>query len=188
MVLDGKKFNMFNIEQGVAQGCSLSPILFSVFINDLLKEVEEAGLGMQLCNNKSITGILFADDFVGVSDSRENLQKLIDAVHSYCKRWRLKANVSKSAVMVFAREQDKGEWVWGEHKLPRVCSYSYLGIDFLCNGAWDVHVKKVIDSGRTRLNQLHAVISNRSINLSARRMLLLAVIRPSLEYRNEIWE
>ena len=46
--------------------------------------------------------------------------------------------------------------------------------------------KKVIDSGRTRLNQLHVVISNKSINLSACRMLLLAVVRPSLEYGNEI--
>ena len=63
-----------------------------------------------------------------------------------------------------------------------------IGIDFACNGAWDVHVKKVIDSGRTKLNQLHSVISNRSINLSARRMLLLAVVRPSLEYGNEVWE
>ena len=33
---------MFRLEQGVAQGCSLLPILFSVFINDLLK------LGVQL--------------------------------------------------------------------------------------------------------------------------------------------
>ena len=48
--------------------------------------------------------------------------------------------------------------------------------------------KNVIDSGRTKLNQLHNVISNRSINLSARRMLLLAVVRPSLEYGNEVWE
>ena len=46
--------------------------------------------------------------------------------------------------------------------------------------------KKVIDSGRTKLNQLHSVISNRSINLSARRMVLLAVVRPSLEYGNVI--
>ena len=75
----------------------------------------------------------------------------------------LKANVSKSAVMVFARNQEEGEWMWGEHRLPRVCSYRYLGIDFVCNGAWDVHVKKVIDSGRTKLNQLHSVISNRRV-------------------------
>ena len=41
VLLEGEKSNMFSVEQGVAQGCSLSPILFSVFINDLLKEVEE---------------------------------------------------------------------------------------------------------------------------------------------------
>ena len=60
----------------MAQGCSLSPILFSVFINDLLREVEEAGLRVQLCNGKSIGGMLFADDFVRVSDSKENYRSL----------------------------------------------------------------------------------------------------------------
>ena len=73
----------------MAQGCSLSPILFSVFINDLLKEVEQAELGIQLSSGKTFWGMLFADDFVGVSDSKENLQKLIDVVYSYCSKWRL---------------------------------------------------------------------------------------------------
>ena len=45
----------------------------------------------------------------------------------------------------------------------------------------------MIDSGRTKLNQLHSIISKRSINLSARRMLLLAIVRPSPEYENEVW-
>ena len=36
-------------------------------------------------------GMLFADDFVGVSGSRESLQQLIDVVYRYCNRWRLKA-------------------------------------------------------------------------------------------------
>ena len=48
MLLEGEKSAMFSVEQGVAQGCSLSPILFSVFINDLLKDVEQAELGIQL--------------------------------------------------------------------------------------------------------------------------------------------
>ena len=41
--------------------------------------------------------MLFADNFVGVSGSKESLQKLIDVVDGYCNKWRLKANVSKSA-------------------------------------------------------------------------------------------
>ena len=36
--------------------------------------------------------MLFADDFVGVSESKERLQKLIDVVDGYCKRCRLKAS------------------------------------------------------------------------------------------------
>ena len=70
-------------------------------------------------------------------------------------------------------------WKWGEHKLPKVSSYAYLGIDFACNGAWDVHLKRVLDNGRKKVNQLHSIISNRDIDLSARRLLLLSVIRPS---------
>ena len=81
VLLEGEKSDSFNVDQGVAQGCSLSPILFSVFINDLLKEVEQAELGIQLSSGKIFGGMLFADDFVGVSDSKENLQKLIDVVY-----------------------------------------------------------------------------------------------------------
>ena len=88
--LGGQKSAVFRLEQGVAQGCSLSPILFSIFINDLLKVVEQAKLGVQLSSGKKIGGMLFADDFVGVSDSKESLQKLLDVVHGYCNKWRLK--------------------------------------------------------------------------------------------------
>ena len=48
--------------------------------------------------------MLFADDFVGVSDSNESLQKLIAVVYSYCSKWRLQTNVIKSAVMVFSKD------------------------------------------------------------------------------------
>ena len=54
----------------------------------------------------------FIDDFVGISDSSENLQKLIDVhvVHKFCNRWRLKANVSKCAVVVFLKSKVPGSW------------------------------------------------------------------------------
>ena len=188
VLLEGEKSDTFTIEQGVAQGCSLSPILFSVFVNDLLKEVEQSGLGIQLSSGKTVGGMLFADDFVGISDSKESLQKLLDVVYSYCSKWRLRANVSKSAVMVFSKDAVNGCWKWGEYRLPIVSSYSYLGIDFSRNGACDMHIRNLLDNGRKRVNQLHKVISNRNINLSARRHLLLSVIRPSIEYGREVWE
>ena len=44
-------------------------------------------------------GMLFADDIVGVSESREGLQRLVGVVCRCCNRWRLEANVGRSAVM-----------------------------------------------------------------------------------------
>ena len=111
VLLDGECSEAFDVQQGVAQGCSLSPILFSVFINGILKEVERAGLGVELSDGSTIGGMLFADDFVGVSNSEEELSM-----------WRMPigANVSKSAVVVFARELVEGSWNWGEQALQSI--------------------------------------------------------------------
>ena len=51
-----------------------------------------------------------------------------------------------------------------------------------------MHFKKVLDNGRKKVNLLHSIISNRDINLSDRRLLLLSVIRPSIGYGCEVWE
>ena len=41
---------------------------------------------------------------------------------------------------------------------------------------------------RKKLNQLHTVLSNRDINLCARRLLLLPVVRLSIEYGSAVWD
>ena len=45
---------------------------------------------------------MFADDFVGISDSKESLQMLVDIVYSYRRKWELQAILSKNTVMVFS--------------------------------------------------------------------------------------
>ena len=52
VLLDGEKSASFSVEQGVAQVCSLSLLLFSVCNSDLLKEVEKANVGIQLSSGK----------------------------------------------------------------------------------------------------------------------------------------
>ena len=53
-------------------------------------------------------------------------------------------------MMVFSKNSVEGGWKREEHTLPKVSNYSYLGIDFASNGAWDVHLKKVLDDGRKK--------------------------------------
>ena len=52
-----------------------------------------------------------------------------------------------------------------------------------------MHIWKLSDIGRRRVNQLHKVINNRNINLSARRhFVIVCIISPSVEYGSEVWE
>ena len=69
-----------------------------------LKNVEEAGLGIEISNGKRMGGMLLADDFVGASESRESVQKLIDVVYRYCNRWRLKAKSAHTKVTIVNKE------------------------------------------------------------------------------------
>ena len=98
VLLEGEKSSIFSVEQGVVQGCSLSPILFSVFISDLLEEIDRTPIGIQLKSGNMVGGLLFADDFVGITESFENLQQLIDINYEFCSKWCLHANVNKSGM------------------------------------------------------------------------------------------
>ena len=50
---------------------------------------------------------------MGVSEFGEKLQRVTDVIHSYCRKWRLKAKVSKSTVMTFGNGSLEGSWKWG---------------------------------------------------------------------------
>ena len=115
---------------------------FFVFISDLLDEIDTAKI--QLKSGNKVGGILFTDYFVGNTESAENLQQIIDMVYEFCRKWRLRANVNKSAVFVFGKVKIEGKWNCGEHMLPTVSNYTYLGVDFSYNGTWDAHIQKLI--------------------------------------------
>ena len=61
--LDWKTSKDFDILQGVAQGCTLSPTLFKVFINDMIRAVETTKQGVKV-GEDMVSGLMFADDFV----------------------------------------------------------------------------------------------------------------------------
>ena len=73
---DARRGNIeyFDILQGVAQGCTLSPTLFKVLTNDLILATESAQQGVKV-GDDMVSGLMFADDFVGISVTAEGLQE-----------------------------------------------------------------------------------------------------------------
>ena len=64
VMLDGEISNLVDILRGVAQGCTLSPNLFKVYIYDMIVAVEAARQGVTV-GGDTVSGWMFADDFRG---------------------------------------------------------------------------------------------------------------------------
>ena len=74
----------FQIFNGVRQGDTLSPTLFSFFINDLASELKELGLGIDI-NGTKICILLYADDMVLIANSEAELQSMLNVMYQWCK-------------------------------------------------------------------------------------------------------
>jgi hypothetical protein len=86
----------------VRQGCTLSPLLFLIFVEGLSEELRKSNIGIRARNIK-INHLLFADDLAICAGSREELQHLLDLVYVCSIKWRFKFNISKSNVMVVGK-------------------------------------------------------------------------------------
>ncbi|CAB1116628.1 unnamed protein product [Ectocarpus sp. CCAP 1310/34] len=147
---------------GCGNNCStLSPTLFQVCINDLLEIVEAVRKGVKVGDTEtSVSGMLFADDFVGMSDTPEGLQLQIDAAKKFTDKWRLSANVKKSAVMVCNENKEEPvehRWKWGIEEIAVVDQYTYLGVEIAKDCSWNAHMSKGAEKGKARAGKLHPI-------------------------------
>ena len=90
----------FPVHQGVRQGAIPSPLLYSIFIDELLNLLTTSGLGVSI-DTIYCGAPMYADDLGLVADSPEELQAMLNIVCTYAGKWRYNLNAGKSFVMIF---------------------------------------------------------------------------------------
>jgi hypothetical protein len=183
--LGEEKTDWFSLEVGLRQGCILSPILFSVFIDGLADEVKRVG-GAKY-GEILLSLLLFADDIVLVAESEEMLQKMLDVVYQYSRKYRFLFNQGKSNVMIFGRRSGREKFYLGKSELEIVNEYKYLGLIINKNFSWKSHLKKILDKGRKRTNALCGMGARDGVSVKALLRGWEMLVRPVLEYGAEIW-
>ena len=136
---DNRVSSDFTCCLGVRQGECLSPILFSMYLNDIereyiLKGAEGVDIGML-----KLFLLLYADDINLFANDKENLQLSLNILENYCKRWKLKVNTQKTKVMVFrkgGRLRDNISFYYDGAELEIVNKFVYLGVTFTTGGSF----------------------------------------------------
>ena len=99
--LAGVLFQQFSMRSVVREGSVISPLLFSLYISDLIV-LRSQGYGCYL-GDMFVGCLLFVDDILLVSASVLQLQFMLNICYEYCNEWGLQFNVKKSTVMVVGK-------------------------------------------------------------------------------------
>ena len=107
----------------------MSPYLFSVYIDDLIKELRQSGHVIIHVGTVFVGCILYADDIVLLSGNCYGLQKMVDICSDYGIRFGIRFNSSKSQTTVFGGRSPPHFVVkLNEAPVPYVDTVKYLGV------------------------------------------------------------
>ena len=174
--------------RGVRQGCPCSPILFDLYVNDLLREVPGVsvpGVG------EPIPGLLFADDAVVFGETREDVQRAMDSISAWCDTWEMSLNIAKCGVMHVPGEgqpRDAGIRVRAQGQcVPYTASYTYLGVTVTHDMEMRGMLRKNLEACRRAYFGLARILRPGDVPLFVKRMVLRSVLLPIALYGSELW-
>ena len=115
----------FEVCRGVRQGCTLSPWLFNLFMDNVMREARGSFVGEVQLSTGEVGVLLFADDMVVMADSKEGLQHNLKTVSDMLNKWELKINWRTTKVMRVARDREEFEVKIGDEVIEQVDTMSF---------------------------------------------------------------
>ena len=185
----------FPVKVGLRQGCVMSPWLFNIFMDGVVREVyaRMGGRGLELINERGwpwmLNQLLFADDTALVASSEEELQQLVKVFDEVCKRRKLKVNIGKSKVMRCTRNIDdrRLDVRIGGEMLEEVDSFKYLGSVIARDGGIAEEVKSRVGEASKVIGGMNKLFKCREMGMRAKKGIFEAVGATTALYAAEGW-
>ena len=162
---------------GVLQGDPLSPLLFILATEEILRITQQDG----------IFSCAYADDIVIGSRDITKLQKTINEVEKWCSKNKLDINITKTDTMIFrngGRAPIKEEIYIRETKLKIVPDFKYLGITLQTSAK--CFTKHITEKTTQAILAIHEIRNIRQLSLETAMLLFRVKIQPILTYGIEI--
>ena len=189
---DGCRSELVGITKGVLQGDSLSPLLFSLFINDLAEYMSERGAkGMSINQDVGPTVLLYADDLVLLGHNRIELQRMLNFLHDYCRVNKLTVNCTKTKVVVFragGRLRRNDVFSFDGKRLEIVNQYTYLGIPFSSKAVFRAAADSAVQKAGCAGASLRGVLARaKCSSWEATLRTYDAMVTSVILYGTEVW-
>ena len=168
------------VNSGVPQGSVLGPLLFILFVEDLLQKISTS------CTSTTVFG--FADDIKLLGNNRNELQDALNIIGNWTKDWQQLIQPAKSEHITFNHNHnlsDQFKFNINGNNITKVHTVKDLGILISDNLKWTPYLNQI----KSKASRLCCLIlrSFKTNNLETYKTAYNTYIRPIMEYNTSIW-
>ena len=151
----------FQIGKGVCQGCVLSPCLFNLYAEYIMRDagLEEEQAGIKIAR-RNINNLGYTDDTTLMAESEGELRSLLMKVKEESQKGGLKLNIQKTKIMAsgpITLWQIDGETV------ETVSDFIFLGSKITADGDCSLEIKRRLLLERKVMTNLDSILKSRDI-------------------------
>ncbi|KAK3517427.1 hypothetical protein QTP70_010672 [Hemibagrus guttatus] len=162
----------FKVEVGLHQGSALSPFLFAIVMDQSSEEVRQ----------ESPWTMMFADDIVICSESREQVEENLERWRFALERRGMKVSHSKTEYMCVNEREGSGTVRLQGEEVKKVQEFKYLGSTVQSNGECGKEVKKRVQAAWNGWRKVWGVLCERKISARIKGKVYRTVVRAAMLY------
>ena len=170
--------NICSVTSGVVQSSVLGPLLFTIFINDIVDSLDD-----------TTTAKLFADDlklYTNISTSNSiDLQHQLEIILNWSKIWQLPISFSKCTILHLGLGKQQHQYEFQNSPIRQSNTVRDLGILIDPKLNFTSHIHSLVSRSKIRSSQIIRCFLSRNIPLMTRAFTIF--VRPTLEYASTTW-
>ena len=165
----------FQIGKGVHQGCILSPCLFNLHAEYIMRNagLDEAQAGIKIAR-RNISNLRYADDITIMAESEE-LKSLLMKVKEENEKVGLKLSIQKTKIMASGPITS---WQIDGETVETVRNFILGGSKIIADGDCSHEIKRCLLLGRKVMTNLESILKNRDVTLPTKVCLVKALVFP----------
>ena len=175
----------FPIGKGVRQGCILSPCLFNLYAEYIMRNVglEEVQAGIKI-PRRNINNLRYADDTTLMAENEEELKDLLMKVKEENINVGLVLNIQKTKIMASGPITS---WEIDGETVETVSDFVFFGSKITADGDSSHEIQRHLLLGRKVMTNLDSIFKSRYIILPTKVRLVKAMVFPVVMYGCESW-